>query len=239
MECLKKSSANLKRSACWCIVAGMRSYQQYCAIAKALDVVGDRWTLLIVRELMTSGPSRYTDLLKGLPGIATNLLADRLREMEKSGVVRSWAAPPPVATTLFDLTERGKALRTILEELGRWGAPAMGVPQITNVFRSHWLVFPLDAYLVDKTPDQPPVKIEVRTGDEPMVIETSEGKVRTRRGTVENPDTVLEGKPGPILGLLSGKLDMAEAKQRGLVVRGSQKALRRVVGNWAAGQKVD
>jgi len=220
---------------CWCIVVGMRSYQQYCAIAKALDVVGDRWTLLIVRELITSGPSRYTDLLKGLPGIATNLLADRLREMEKSGIVRSWAAPPPVATTLFDLTERGKALRTILEELGRWGAPAMGVPQITNVFRSHWLVFPLDAYLVDRTPDQPAVKIEVRTGDEPMVIETVEGKVRTRRGTVESPDAVLEGRPGPILGLLSGKLDMAEAKQRGLVVHGSQKALRRVIGSWAAG----
>jgi len=235
MKHLKKSSDNWKRSMCWCIVVGMRSYQQYCAIAKALDVVGDRWTLLIVRELITSGPSRYTDLLKGLPGIATNLLADRLREMEKSGIVRSWAAPPPVATTLFDLTERGKALRTILEELGRWGAPAMGVPQITNVFRSHWLVFPLDAYLVDRTPDQPPVKIEVRTGDEPMVIETVEGKVRTRRGTVESPDAVLEGRPGPILGLLSGKLDMAEAKQRGLVVRGSQKALRRVIGSWAAG----
>ena len=67
----------------------MRSYQQYCAVAKALDVVGDRWVLLIVRELMTAGPSRYTDLLKGLPGIATNLLADRLRDMEKAGLVRS------------------------------------------------------------------------------------------------------------------------------------------------------
>lgn len=218
-----------------CIVACMRSYQQYCAVAKALDVVGDRWALLIVRELVTSGPSRYTDLLKGLPGIATNLLADRLREMEKAGVVRSWAAPPPVATTLFDLTERGQALRPVLEELGRWGAPMMGVPQINNVFRSHWLVFPFDAYLVDKAPGEPPITIEVRTGDEPMVIETIDGKVRTRRGTAENADAVLEGRPGPILGLLSGKLGLAEAKERGLTVRGSQKALRRVIGNWAAG----
>ena len=213
----------------------MRSYQQYCAVAKALDVVGDRWALLIVRELVTSGPSRYTDLLKGLPGIATNLLADRLREMEKAGVVRSWAAPPPVATTLFDLTERGQALRPVLEELGRWGAPMMGVPQINNVFRSHWLVFPFDAYLVDKAPGEPPITIEVRTGDEPMVIETIDGKVRTRRGTAENADAVLEGRPGPILGLLSGKLGLAEAKEGGLTVRGSQKALRRVIGNWAAG----
>lgn len=207
----------------------MRSYQQYCAVAKALDVVGDRWVLLIVRELMTSGPSRYTDLLKGLPGIATNLLADRLREMEKAGVVRSWAAPPPVATTLFGLTERGEALRPLLEELGRWGAPMMGVPQPNNVFRSHWLVFPFDAYLQDRAPQEPPIAIEVRTGDEPMVIETTGGGVRTRRGTVDKPDAVLEGRPGLILGLFAGRFDLAEARRRGLEFKGNRKALDRVI----------
>ena len=212
---------------------GVRSYQQYCAVAKALDVVGDRWVLLIVRELMTSGPARYTDLLKGLPGIATNLLADRLREMEKAGLVRREEAPPPVATTLFHLTERGEALRTVLEELGRWGAPMMGVPQPGNVFRSHWLIFPLDAYLEDRSPEEPPVAIELRTGDEPMVIETVDGRVRTRRGTVENPDAVITARPGLVLGLLSGRLDMAEARERGLVFEGSRKALRRVIGDWA------
>ncbi|SRR6266568_3596100 len=210
----------------------MRSYQQYCAIAKALDVVGDRWVLLIVRELMTQGPSRYTDLLKGLPGIATNLLADRLRDMEKAGVVRREEAPPPVATTLFQLTERGKALYPILEELGRWGAQLMGVPQPTNVFRSHWLVFPLDVYLVDKSPKEPSVALELRTGDEPMVVETMEGKVRTRRGTSEHADAVVTGKPGLVLGLLSGRLDLQEARKRGLEFKGSQKALQRVVGDW-------
>lgn len=212
----------------------MRSYQQYCAVAKALDVVGDRWVLLIVRELMSSGPSRYTDLLKGLPGIATNLLADRLKEMEKNGIVRSYAAPPPVATTLFELTERGQSLRPLLEELGRWGAPMMGVPQPGNVFRSHWLVFPLDAYLEDRTPGEPPVVVEIRTGDEPMVVETVDGKVRTRRGTVPNPDAVLTGRPGLVLGLLSGRLDLAEAKKRGLEFHGRTGALRRIVGAWGA-----
>ena len=213
---------------------GVRSYEQYCAVAKALDVVGDRWTLLIVRELLTSGPSRYTDLMKGLPGIATNLLADRLREMEKARIVRSYAAPPPVATTLFELTERGQAVRPVLEELGRWGAPLMGVPQPNNVFRSHWLVFPLDAHLEDKAPKEPPVTIELRTGDEPMVVETVGGKVRTRRGTAASPDAVLSGRPGLILGLLSGRLALAEAKKRGLEFHGSRKALDRVVGDWGA-----
>src|SRR2546425_7044906 len=84
----------------------MRSYGQYCSLAKALDVIGDRWTLLIVRELLLRGACRYTDLRDGLPGIATNLLADRMRDLEEKGIVRRQAAPPPIATTLFQLTPR-------------------------------------------------------------------------------------------------------------------------------------
>src|SRR6266851_1274072 len=85
----------------------MRSYGQYCSIAKALDVVGDRWTLLIIRELVIRGACRYTDLKNGLPGIATNLLSDRIRELESAGLIRREDAPPPIATTLFHLTESG------------------------------------------------------------------------------------------------------------------------------------
>jgi DNA-binding HxlR family transcriptional regulator len=87
----------------------VRHYGQYCALARALDVVGDRWTLLIIRELSIR-PCRYTDLRDGLPGIATNLLADRLKSLEAAGVIASEAAPPPVATTLYRLTDRGMAL---------------------------------------------------------------------------------------------------------------------------------
>src|ERR1700761_9754991 len=97
----------------------MRSYGQYCSIAKALDVVGDRWTLLIVRELLIRGACRYTDLKNGLPGIATNLLADRLRELEAAGLISREEAPPPVATTLFKLTPRGEEMRPVLDELMR------------------------------------------------------------------------------------------------------------------------
>src|SRR3989442_1571566 len=106
----------------------MRSYGQYCALAKALDLVGERWTLLIVRELLINGPSRYTDLRRGLPGIATNLLAQRLHELEKSGLVAGVEAPPPVATSLIELTPRGRELEPILLQLGRWGAPLMVGP---------------------------------------------------------------------------------------------------------------
>ena len=103
----------------------MRSYRQYCGLAKALDVIGDRWNLLIVRELLARSPARYTDLHNGLPGIATNLLADRLRELEAAGVVRKYEAPPPVATTVFELTARGEDLWPAIRELGRWGRPLL------------------------------------------------------------------------------------------------------------------
>ncbi|MFE2481583.1 winged helix-turn-helix transcriptional regulator [Streptomyces sp. NPDC059389] len=101
----------------------MRTYGQYCGIAKTLDTVGDRWTLLIVRELFALGPCRHTDLRNGLPGIASNLLVDRLRELEEAGLIHREAAPPPVATTLFSLTERGRELEPVLRELSRWGMP--------------------------------------------------------------------------------------------------------------------
>src|SRR6202166_4432738 len=98
----------------------MRSYGQYCSIAKALDVVGDRWSLLIIRELLIRDGLRYTDLEAGLPGIATNLLADRIRELEAAGLIRREEAPPPVATTLVHLTEAGAELEPVVRGLG-WG----------------------------------------------------------------------------------------------------------------------
>src|SRR5712664_3129737 len=120
----------------------MRSYGQYCGLAKALDVVGDRWSLLIVRELLIRGGCRYTDLQDGLPGIATNLLADRLRDLETAGVVARDEPTPPVATALFTLTEWGEQLRPIVQALGRWASGLMVKPAPGDRFRSHWLAMP-------------------------------------------------------------------------------------------------
>src|SRR5216684_6430765 len=117
----------------------MRSYHQYCGLAKALDVIGDRWTLLIVRELLLRERCRYSDLRDGLPGIATNLLADRLRDLEQAGVIDREEAPPPIATSLFRLTTRGQELEPALQALGRWGAPLLAKAPKSDAFRSHWL----------------------------------------------------------------------------------------------------
>ena len=122
----------------------MRTYGQYCAVTKALDLIGDRWTLLVVRELLLRGPCRYTDLRNGLPGIATNLLAERLREL-RAAIVSREEAPPPVATTLFSLTSRGAELAPVLRELLRWGAPLMQAgPAPGDVFRGQWLSWPAE-----------------------------------------------------------------------------------------------
>jgi len=206
----------------------MRSYGQYCSVAKALDVIGDRWNLLIVRELLLRESCRYTDLLHGLPGIATNLLADRLRGLQQAGIVSREDAPPPVATTLYALTERGQELGPILRRLGQWGAPLMLEPADEDAFRSHWLAFPVELFLTDHAPDRPPVTIELRTGEEPMIIETVDGAVRARGGSVEEPDLVLSGAPQLVVGLLSGTLALAEARARGLECEGDANALRRV-----------
>jgi DNA-binding HxlR family transcriptional regulator len=206
----------------------VRSYDQFCAAARALDVVGDRWTLLIVRELLVRQPCRYTDLRYGLPGIATNLLADRLRELEEHGLVTREAAPPPVATTLFRLTPRGEELRPVLEALGRWGRPLLQQTSADGVFRSHWLALPLEMQLTDHSPDQPPVTIEVRTADQPVSIVTADGGVRVRVGSTAEPDATLGGPPGLILALLMGDLDLESAVRSGLEFEGDIDAVRRI-----------
>src|ERR1700751_3557222 len=194
----------------------MRSYGQYCSVAKALDVIGDRWTLLIVRELLVRGPCRYTDLRNGRPGIATNLLSDRIRELESAGLIRREDAPPPIATTLFHLTESGEELLPVLDAIGRWGVRYMIEPADSDEFRGHWFTFPVSFFLHDRDPDGPPVSIELRTASGPVVIEISGGSAHTRLGTAAAPGLILQGEPQLILALLARPLTAAEAAGRGL-----------------------
>ncbi len=207
----------------------MRSYGQYCSVAKALDVVGERWTLLIVRELLARGACRYTDLRSGLPGIATNLLADRLRDLETAGIVKREDAPPPVAATLFSLTERGLALQPVLSALGTWGVPLMRDSSPDDSFRAQWLRLPVRMFLADHEPDRPRSTIEIRAGDETLVIEAAAGQVAMRLGVDANADAVLTATPPEILALMSGAVTLRQAVRRGLKVDGSRAAVERVL----------
>ena len=208
----------------------MRSYDEYCALAKSLDVVGDRWTLLIVRELELRGACRYTDLRNGLPGIATNLLADRLRELERAGVVVREEAPPPVATTLFRLTPRGAELRPVLESLVRWGLPLMAADNEGDAVRSHWLAWAIELMLTDRRPDASPVTIALDTGEQPILLETRERKVVARLGPVGDAvaDATIAGEPRPVMGLLLGLLELDQAKAVGVSYAGDPAILDRI-----------
>jgi DNA-binding HxlR family transcriptional regulator len=212
----------------------MRSYNQYCAMAKSLDVIGDRWTLLIVRELALRGDSRYTDLRNGLPGIASNLLADRLRDLEAAGVVARAEAPPPVATTVFRLTPRGEELTPVLDELVRWGAPLMIEQKPDDVVRSHWLAGAIEMMLHDLTPEADRVTLELRTGDQPIVIEAGDGELNVTLGPATDPDAALTGPPRPILGLLLGSADRADAEANGVTIEGDPAVIDRFAGERVA-----
>lgn len=119
-----------------------RSYDQYCSAARALDVVGDRWTLLIVRELL-AGPRRYTDLHADLPGVSTDVLASRLKDMERDGLTTRRRLPPPGAAYVYELTGRGRELLPVLQALGEWGEGELGERRPTDALRAHWFALPL------------------------------------------------------------------------------------------------
>jgi DNA-binding HxlR family transcriptional regulator len=119
-----------------------RSYDQYCSTARALDAVGDRWTLLIVRELL-AGPRRYTDLHADLPGVSTDVLASRLKDMERDGLTARRRLPPPGAAYVYELTGRGRELLPVVQALGVWGAPELAERRPTDAVRAHWFALPL------------------------------------------------------------------------------------------------
>jgi DNA-binding HxlR family transcriptional regulator len=162
-----------------------KRYDQYCPVAHALGLVGERWALLVVLELMR-GPKRYTDLADHLPGIGTNILASRLRDLETCGVVTKRTLPPPAASRVYELTDYGRALQPVIRELALWGARSLGPPTLDDEIFPGWLENALDTVLA---PIAPPGRFEFRIGDE--VASLVDGEARP--GSVEQPDVVVEG----------------------------------------------
>jgi DNA-binding HxlR family transcriptional regulator len=162
-----------------------KCYDQYCPVAHALDLVGERWALLIVRELMR-GPKRYTDLAEHLPGIGTNILASRLRDLEAGGILAKRKLPPPAASRVYELTEYGRGLKPVIRELALWGARSVGPPSGDDELFPGWLENALDTVLA---PVAPPGRFEFRVGDEVASIVDGE----TAPGSVEDPDVIVEG----------------------------------------------
>ncbi|MFI5758692.1 winged helix-turn-helix transcriptional regulator [Streptomyces sp. NPDC051569] len=166
-----------------------RSYDQYCAAARALDAVGDRWTLLIVRELL-AGPRRYTDLHADLPGVSTDVLASRLKDMERDALATRRRLPPPAAAYVYELTERGRGLLPVLTALAEWGAPALGERRPTDAVRAHWFAIPLLPVL--SGPESVAAGLlEVRLDEGAFHVRLGDGEPEYGDGPAENPDARL------------------------------------------------
>ena len=171
----------------------MKTYGQYCPMAHALDLVGERWSLLIVRELLEDGALRYTDLHQRLSGCGTNILAARLKDLEGGGIVRRRRLPPPAASTVYELTEYGQGLRSVMHELAHWGARSLGPPANPGVLEPGWLHGALRIALPPEAPT-----IEFRIGDEVAFVQEGESFA----GHAEDPEAVVEGDANGLFDLL-------------------------------------
>ena len=171
----------------------VKRYEQYCPMAHALDLVGDRWALLVIRELM-HGPKRYTDLVDHLPGIGTNILAARLRDLERNGVVTRRTLPPPAASKVYELSEYGRELRPAMHELAMWGARSLGPPTDKDELFEGWLSNAMDIALA---PLAPSGRFEFRAGAE--IASLVDGEVVD--GPIADPDVLVEGDPEGIYSL--------------------------------------
>jgi DNA-binding HxlR family transcriptional regulator len=181
-----------------------RTYNQYCGVARALDLVGERWALLVVRELALGG-KRFTDLRDGLPGIGTNVLATRLRQLEADGVVAKLRLAPPAATTVYVLTDYGQRLVPAMLALGRWGAASMGQPSETQSVRSEWLAVALQAFF---EPDQTfdlAATIELTLPDGPFSLRIHHGTLQVQAGLTADADLRLTTSEEALIGFLSGE----------------------------------
>lgn len=199
----------------------MKSYNQYCAVARALDVIGDRWVLLIVRELLAFGPSRYTDLKRGLPGIATNLLAERLKVMEAEGLIERRDAPAPVGAPVYELTERGHALDSVLNSLADWGLPKMiGGPSATDVVQPQWVGLIAGPSLRDHLAPGQRLVFGIRTEEGSVRVTLDADGCSMERGIDGAVDVTLSGTAQLVGGALSGLLPLADAQRLGLETDG-------------------
>jgi DNA-binding HxlR family transcriptional regulator len=202
-----------------------RSYGQYCGLARALDVVGDRWSLLIVRELLP-GPMRYGELLTSLGGIATNLLADRLRSLEAAGVIERRLGQP--SGVVYALTPWGSQLRDAVEALIRWSAPLMVSGPGGDAWHPRWLAIALPALLRERTA-KPPAELGIEAAGSFMTLRIDRDGPHVTVQPDRRPDTILTAEPEVVLGLAAGAISMAEALSQASV-HGDPHVLTAVLG---------
>lgn len=208
-------------------MATKRSYGEACRFAYALDVVGERWALLVVRELLL-GPKRFTDLRTGLPHASSNILSERLRDLEQSGVIQRRKLPPPAASTVYELTEWGRELEPVVTKLGAWGARSP-VPPDSREIGPDSIVLALRSLFDPAAAGELDATYELRIGDETFHVEVADGELNLGRGSAEGPAASIAIADAPSFGaILAGQLSLEEALTSGAArIEGSKQAVKR------------
>lgn len=194
-----------------------RTYGQYCAVAKTLDLVGERWTLLVVRDLL-DGPKRYTDLLEALPGCGTSLLSDRLRTLQHDGIIIRRRLPPPAASDVYELTDAGQDLGIALVPLARWGARhALGARQPDETFRTVWPLFVLQASIDPRELGRTSAVIEFDVDGSVAHLRIGDGRVSAHDGAADRPDVRLTMDVDTFVAVGTGRVAPQDAVASGRV----------------------
>jgi DNA-binding HxlR family transcriptional regulator len=210
-------------------MATTRTYGDGCSIARALDVVGERWALLVVRELLL-GPKRYTDLRKGLPNASPNVLSERLRQLERDGVVRRRKLPPPAGSRVYELTDWGLELEELVTSLGRWGARSPTPPGDAPVASGDSVILALRGLFDPGAAQGLRASYELRLGDDRFRVEVADGAIEAVRGDADQPDATIDADPDMLNAVLWGGRSLVDAKRSGrMTIEGDEAAVRRFV----------
>jgi DNA-binding HxlR family transcriptional regulator len=208
-----------------------RTYNQYCATARTLDLVGERWTLLIIRELMT-GPKRYSDILDSLRGLGTGLLASRLKYLEAEGLVRSVTLPAPARTPAYELTEAGAELGPAVMAMSHWGMKwALGARRRGEDFRPSWAILGMQAIFDPAAARGVEAVYEFRVDDDVFHVQIDDGTMESTQGPARRPDVTIETDADTFRDLAMGHLNLTEAvRNNAASVSGDRSALRHLRG---------
>jgi DNA-binding HxlR family transcriptional regulator len=215
-------------------MATMRTYGERCAAARALDLVGERWALLVVRELLL-GPKRFTDLKAGLPNAKPSVLSQRLRELEHGGVVRHRKLGPPSGAWVYELTDYGRELEPIVMALGRWGRRLPHQPGAAHGIDS--IVLALKWRFDPERARDLSASYELRLADDRFQIIVGDGRIETQRADAEAPDAVIETDPRTLEAVLFDGRDLDDAlRSRDLRIEGDRDLARRLLGLYSAAE---
>jgi DNA-binding HxlR family transcriptional regulator len=207
----------------------MRTYGDGCPIARALDLVGERWALLVVRELLL-GPKRYTDLRRGLPNASPNVLSQRLGELERAGVLRRRKLPPPAGSRVYELTDWGRELEEIVVALGRWGARSPTPPDDAPIVSADSIILALRARFDPGAAHGLRAGYELRLGEDRFGIEVADDEITAARGDAHRADATIDTDPDTLNAVLLRGRSLADAQRSGtMTIEGDKAAVERFV----------